>query len=228
MDTKDELVSLSNFGFSKYAITTDGRVWSYFRNRFLIPKIHRCRYKFVRLQSDNGIWKNYYIHRLVALMFIPTRSTSLQIDHIDGNKFNNDVSNLRWVSNRENAHAAMRQGLMPHAVFKNDEIVEQICAKLQAGESVAKISRETNFPYSAISAIRMHRNWTHISSKYTFPPLRDRSVMPDIVVHEICKLIVAGKSNSEIAKITSEKVTLINRIRNGQNFKYISKKYFVS
>ena len=104
-----------------------GDIWSRFANRFLVPKVHRDRYLFMRLQDQNLIWKNRYIHRLVALMFIPTSDTSLQIDHIDGNKISNRVDNLRWVTNRENAHAAMQLGLMPHAVFPNDGVVHNIC-----------------------------------------------------------------------------------------------------
>lgn len=48
--------------------------------------------------------KTYYIHRLVAETFIPNPENKPAIDHIDRNRDNNDVSNLRWVTIKENAY----------------------------------------------------------------------------------------------------------------------------
>lgn len=226
MNDYNELFSLAPLGFPMYSITKKGDIWSRFANRFLVPKVHRDRYLFMRLQDQNLIWKNRYIHRLVALMFIPTSDTSLQIDHIDGNKINNRADNLRWVTNRENAHAAMQLGLMPHAVFPNDEVVHNICKMISDGVSIAEISRITGYSYDAIYAIRIGRNWTHISSQYQFPEMRPRHLIPINTVHTICKMIADGNSNSEIHKATQIKTELIGRIRNGENYKDISILYF--
>ena len=46
--------------------------------------------------------KNYYVHRLVALTFIPNPDNKPFVDHIDGDKGNNNVTNLRWVTASEN------------------------------------------------------------------------------------------------------------------------------
>lgn len=48
--------------------------------------------------------KTYYVHRLVAETFIPNPDNKPSIDHIDRNRANNDVSNLRWVTTKENAY----------------------------------------------------------------------------------------------------------------------------
>lgn len=52
--------------------------------------------------SKNGKYKSYYIHRLVAVAFIPNLDNLPEIDHIDTDKTNNGVENLRWVTHVEN------------------------------------------------------------------------------------------------------------------------------
>lgn len=50
----------------------------------------------------NGVSKNYAVHRLVAQAFIPNNENKRCVDHIDNDKNNNRVDNLRWVTHKEN------------------------------------------------------------------------------------------------------------------------------
>lgn len=58
-------------------------------------------YQYVQLYKDN-IMKNLHIHRLVAQAFIPNPENKPQINHIDGNKQNNNIDNLEWSTSNEN------------------------------------------------------------------------------------------------------------------------------
>lgn len=95
---------------SGYLITGDGRVWSSKSNRFL--NMYNFRgYLRVGITVAKGIQKNFFVHRLVAIAFIPTNDQNLQVNHIDGNKQNNRISNLEWVTSKENIQHAWLTGL---------------------------------------------------------------------------------------------------------------------
>ncbi|WP_235995148.1 NUMOD4 domain-containing protein [Secundilactobacillus yichangensis] len=63
--------------------------------------------------SVNNHHKNLYVHRMVAEAFIPNPLKVEQINHIDANKWNNKVSNLEWVTSKENIDHAIKNGLTP-------------------------------------------------------------------------------------------------------------------
>ena len=90
----------------EYAITRDGRVWSYKSNKFLKPELVRGYY-YVSLYKE-GKGKNFRIHRLVAEAFIPNPDNKPQVNHLDENKLNNSVSNLEWATAKENSNYGTR------------------------------------------------------------------------------------------------------------------------
>lgn len=94
-------------GYEHYLITTWGRVYNTRTKQFLNPYTHYKGYLRVDLRS--GTEKRHFkVHRLVANAFIPNTEGKPQVNHIDGNKQNNSVSNLEWVTNKENSDKAVK------------------------------------------------------------------------------------------------------------------------
>ena len=89
-----------------YLISNKGNVMR--DNRILKTKFNR--YAEIHLCVD-GKAKKHYIHRLVATAFIPNPHNKLTVNHKNGNKHDNGVSNLEWASYGENAKHAYSIGL---------------------------------------------------------------------------------------------------------------------
>lgn len=91
-------------GFEGYSITTDGKVWSDKHQYFLTPYDNHG-YKMVRLYNGS-VYKDVYVHRLVAETYIPNPDNLPEVDHIDANKENNAMSNLQWMTKENNIKKA--------------------------------------------------------------------------------------------------------------------------
>ena len=87
-------------GFPNYEINRDGFVMNTKTGRILKPRIDRYGYLYVDL-CYNGDTKSKTIHRLVGIAFIPNPLGKSSIDHINGDKMNNLIKNLRWATMRE-------------------------------------------------------------------------------------------------------------------------------
>ena len=87
--------------YPNYSINENGECKSTYVAKVLKPRTAGKGYLCYQLRNEYGK-KNKYIHRLVAETFIPNPNNLPQVDHIDENKTNNHVSNLRWVTNYQN------------------------------------------------------------------------------------------------------------------------------
>ncbi len=91
-----------------YEISNRGNVRHIETKRIKVPELHDNKYLRVKLNK-----RNYKVHRLVGLYFISNPSNKPEINHKDGNKLNNHVDNLEWVTPKENTKHAIENGLKP-------------------------------------------------------------------------------------------------------------------
>lgn len=125
-----KLKVLELFSDLKIKVSDDGKIYtldhSYLRKngrldnrkgKQLRPSVDKDGYERVVL-TKYGIRKTYSVHKLVALAFIPNPENKTTINHIDGNKRNNNVSNLEWATEKENQNHKWKNGL---ANYNRDE-----------------------------------------------------------------------------------------------------------
>ena len=96
--------------YPSYRITENGIVINIKTNKNVKQQIDKDGYLRVCLYNKNLRTKQF-VHRLVATAFIPNPQSLPQVNHIDGNKKNNDVFNLEWVSVKQNVQHSYRTGL---------------------------------------------------------------------------------------------------------------------
>lgn len=124
----------------------------------------------------NGKSKAYFRHRLVMLCFHPQEGAEkLQVNHIDGNKLNNDLSNLEWCTNQENRIHAVKIGLAaslkgednPASKLKEEQVLDIVNDLLNA-VPYKKIMKKFGCSKSTISAIKNKRNWVYLTQNIDF------------------------------------------------------------
>ena len=87
-------------GYANYEISSCGRVRNATTERMLKSSDHG--YQVINL-TKNGKQKQHYVHRLVAGAFIDNPEEKRCVDHIDGNRMNNHLENLRYATHSENS-----------------------------------------------------------------------------------------------------------------------------
>jgi hypothetical protein len=135
-----------------YAVTIDGKIISYVKyteGKVLKPSLDTKKYYFVILYKNRKP-KAHRVHRLIACAFLPKIEGKEMINHIDGNRVNNKITNLEWCTHKENMVHAVATGLKkPSALQK--EVTRQRskkrCVDLQTGiiyDSLKEACEATN------------------------------------------------------------------------------------
>lgn len=100
----------------------------------------------------NGVGKHHLIHRLISQAFIPNPNNKPQINHIDGNKTNNHIENLEWVTESENARHAYNNGLIKPYTRKIIQY-DQNMNFIKEWDSITEIEKELGINHANIVTV---------------------------------------------------------------------------
>ena len=136
-------------GFENYEVSNLGKVRNMKSGRVLKPRLHKNGYLMHGLYENNK-QKQLYLHRIIATAFMDNPEAKPQVNHIDENKLNNDLSNLEWCTEKENIIHGTRT---KRASEKLSQKVIQLDLNdniLSVFKSMRKAERETGVSRSSI------------------------------------------------------------------------------
>lgn len=176
-------------------VLTDGRV---LQGRELSQVSNGNGYLYVSLSSGNKS-HHHYIHRLVAESFLLNDELLPEVNHIDGDKSNNSVENLEWISSRDNKNHAFETGLREANSY---EFENEIVADLLRGHHRNFVANKYHTAIVSIDRIIERRN---IIDKIYKPNRAEnvnkyRKYLAEDDVNEIRK--IKSKSNLSNAKLS--------------------------
>lgn len=154
-----------------YEININGDIYSTLRK---VGKFHNAKINskggYIQIPlHKNGIRKNHLLHRLVAKTFIPNPENKPEVNHINGDKKNNSVYNLEWITKSENQKHAYKTGLQRRisgensksSKFKEYQIID-IKNKIKQGVKIKDLAIEYNVNRATISRINKGITWKGI------------------------------------------------------------------
>lgn len=230
---------------TRYFVTTSGMVYSLDNDGCIHYKKQtsdKSGYKYVKISF---VYKEKHhecrlsVHRLVALAFIPKISGKNEVNHKDGNKSNNEVSNLEWVDHSENMRHAYMNNLNhkgennTQSIYNNTQIHETCKLLSENKQTKTEISKSTGVSIFTIDAILKHKKWKHISSLYNIDEYDVKAIntgsKPKATIEDIkkvCQLIEMGKFTlREISELTKVSLYTVCDVKSHKTWKHVSKNY---
>lgn len=226
--------------FPDYKITEDGDIYSYkwgWNGRLLKKSFNKAYgYYSKQLVGKDGNKVHCLIHRLVAMTYksLPDY-TDLEVNHIDGNKLNNHISNLEWVTKSRNIKHAFELGLNSSKgedngrhILKESDVLD-IYDLLSKGVDMVSIANKFNVHPCTVKDIKTKKNWN-----YLLKDLPDLNIKPkkaslsEDTVIKVCILLEGGADYRTILDSVNDPLLdtyKIYDIIRGKSFKRISKDF---
>lgn len=171
---------------SIYEISNYGEVKNKIKNKVLKPFTDKDGYHRVSLQGTNGKKQKFFVHRLVAIYFIPNPDNKPEVNHLDAKRpFDDFVGNLEWSTRKENIDHSWNQGLQNPVIGEqhganvySEELIHEICKLLEKGFSnfdirlklnlITQDNKKNESFRGLIKHLKRGTAWKHIVSQYNF------------------------------------------------------------
>jgi hypothetical protein len=187
-----------------YYIDEDGRVFSTLSGRFMHPSVSDTGYYAFHFKTTTGKSRGALLHRILMLTFNYNDYNPEYnfVNHMDGDKLNNDLSNYEWTNNVGNLEHAQENNLLQcgencdwSILTEND--VKEICEHFTKNDygTLANLAKKYNVAVTTIGDIARRITWKNVSDNYDFN-YDVRKHFTDEQVHFMCKVFETHKNQS--------------------------------
>lgn len=169
------------------------------------------------------------VHRLVVEAFTGEIPEGLQVNHLDGNKQNNHISNLELCTAQENTLHAYRTGLAKGRAGEEnamnqypESLIKVVYSLIRKGLSNMDISKITNIPWRYVSLLRKGERWSHLFEQEGMKVTLSTGSLPFhfskcVYILNVC--LSTNLMNKDIAERFGINPSTVSRIRSGNTWK---------
>lgn len=241
--------------YSNYSVDENGNIYSNVRKYVDKNNIPGKKYRIIKLKNspmkngyqrvtlydDLGNKKTRLVHRIVAETFLTNKDNKPCINHKDGNKSNNEIFNLEWVTHKENRKHALLTGLAKgmngdshplHKIVSSD--VKNIIKMIINGIDNETIAKKYKLNSKYISLIRHKKRWKYTINKH-FPNYKPINSNKDVIIKDHTKSSIPlleqikiissllSKTNKELSEEYNIDASVFSRVRSRKAWKYAHK-----
>ena len=164
-------------GYEDYLISKSGKIYSIIKRRLLKPYDANGYYKVYLKDKRLNKCVSVFLHRLIAIQFIPNPRNLPVVNHKDGNKKNNSIYNLEWCTEEYNHRHALETGLLrvkgednPRAKLTVEQVQEIYKFYFDRKYNKKQISRLFNVSDALIGEIVRGVRWSEVYERYFGKP----------------------------------------------------------
>jgi hypothetical protein len=208
-------------GYSNYAISNYGEVYSHITKRYLGLHESDNGYLRVNVVGDNGVKKSEFVHKLVLLTFVGPRPKGMITRHYpDQNRKNNRLDNLSYCDQQQNNWDRIENGTYNQASLTTEQVIH-IKQMIKEKFTHKQIQEYYDISPAVISNIRHNNIWQNIGPDLSKMEHRrgggQKLTIDDVIDIKIC-LQEDSHTCSELADRYGVDVTTIYKIRSGKHY----------